>query len=438
MDDFALISEMMESVKIPKFFLARQDFPRKTIERDDIPAVLGPLLEQEKITSAIRPGMKICITAGSRGVCNVDRIIRTIVAFLKEKGADPFIIPAMGSHGGATAEGQRKILEDYGITEETMGCPVRATMEVRVIGKTKDGRDVKIDRYASEADGIVLVNRIKAHTCFRGKYESGLMKMMAIGLAKQAGAQECHRLGFGHMAESVEMFGNAVLENAKILFGVATVENAYDETSELYAMTPAEIPEKEPALLRHSFDLLPSILVDSCDTLIVDEVGKNFSGDGMDPNITGTFATPYASGGIKYQNVCVLDVSDESHGNGNGVGMAMSTTRRCYDKLDLAAMYINGITSKQVWSVRLPIIMKNDREAIQLCLWNLGDIDPEKARIVRIPNSLHLSHVLLSEAYYEEARSIKGLTVLSEPQELQFGPDGYLLMRGEKEWNNTL
>ena len=370
--------------------------------------------------------MRIAITAGSRGVANVALTTKCIADFVKKQGATPFIVPSMGSHGGATAEGQREILEGYGITEEYVGCPIISSMEVKNIGLTEDGREVFIDKHAAEADGIIIGCRIKPHTAFRGPYESGIMKMMAIGLGKQYGAQVCHEAGFKNMAKNVPMFGKAIIQNAPILFAVPTIENAYDETSKITAVNADEIEEKEPGLLKEAFANMPRILVDSCDVLVVDQIGKNFSGDGMDPNITGTFCTPYATGGIDAQRVCVLDLSPETHGNGIGLGYSSATTKRVFDKLDLAAMYPNAITCTVLGGVRIPIVMESDREAIQVCVQTCNEIDKENPRIVRIPNSLHIDHIMLSEAYYEEIKENPDIEIESEPAYLPFDDDGNL------------
>lgn len=329
------VADLVSDQKLPKMFKVRQKFLRNSIDVKEIPNIIKELLSDEKFSSQIRPGMRIAITAGSRGVANVALTTKCIADFVKRKGAEPFIVPAMGSHGGATAEGQKAILAGYGITEEDMECPILSSMEVKKIGLTEDGRDVFIDKYAAESDGIILGCRIKPHTAFRGPYESGIMKMMAIGLGKQHGAEVCHEAGFKNMAKNVPLFGKAIIKNAPILFAVPTIENAYDETCKIVAVNADEIEEKEPALLKEAAANMPRILVDSCDVLVVDQIGKNFSGDGMDPNITGTFCTPYATGGIQAQRVCVLDLSPETHGNGIGLGYSSATTKRVFDKLDL-------------------------------------------------------------------------------------------------------
>lgn len=292
-----VVADLVKDTYVPRMFRVKQNFPRPRIEKEEIPDVINGLLSQEKFASRIKPGMRIAITAGSRGVANVALTTRCIADFVKSRGASPFVVPAMGSHGGATAEGQKALLAGYGVTEENVGCPILSSMEVKKIGVNEEGGDVYIDKHAAEADGIILGRRIKPHTAFRGPYESGMMKMMAIGLGKQYGAEVCHEAGFKNMAKNVPLFGKCIIKNAPVLFAVPTIENAFDETCRILAVVAEDIEAQEPELLKEAFTYMPRILVDSCDVLIVDQIGKNFSGDGMDPNITGTFCTPMPAAG---------------------------------------------------------------------------------------------------------------------------------------------
>jgi len=420
------VADLVKDVTVPRMFRIRQIFPRNKIEPDEIPGIIKKLLSEEKFSSQIKPGMKIAITAGSRGIANNALTTKCISDFIKSKGAQPFVVPAMGSHGGSTSAGQREILRGYGITEEYLQCPILSSMEVKKIGVNEEGKDVYIDKYAAESDGIVIGCRIKPHTAFRGPYESGIMKMMAIGLGKQYGAEVCHEAGFKHMAKNVPLFGKAIIRYAPVLFAVPTIENAYDETCKIVAVNADEIEEMEPALLKEAASYMARILVDSCDVLIVDEIGKNYSGDGMDPNITGTFCSPYATGGIAAQRVAVLDLSKETHGNGIGLGFSSATTKRVFDKLDLASMYPNAITCTVLGGVRIPIIMESDKEAIQVCIKSCNEIDKTRPRVVRIPNSLHLEHIMLSEDYLEEIKGMETIEIESEPMDLPFDEDGML------------
>jgi len=421
-----VVSQLVAGVALPRMVRARQIFPRPKIEASDISGRVREILESDAFSAKIRPGMSIAITAGSRGIANVALITKAIVDFCKDKGALPFAVPAMGSHGGATAEGQLEVLRSFGITPEYLGCPIRSDMDTVMIGHTDEGHSVHIDKHAFSADGIIVGCRVKPHTCFRGPYESGIMKMLAIGLGKQYGADICHSAGFGKMAHNVPLFGKAVIKNAKLLFALASIENAYDETYRLEGVPPEDIEKTEPALLKDAYAHMPRILINECDVLIVDRIGKNFSGDGMDPNITGTFCTPYAGGGIKAQRVAVLGLSPETRGNANGIGMASATTKRVFEQMDFAVTYPNSITSKVLEACKLPMVMANEREAIQVCLRSCDDIDRTDPRIVRIPNSLHLEYIQISEALLPEACKTSGLEILSEPEPFAFDEHGNL------------
>ena len=421
-----VVSELIKDVKTPKMISVRQNFDGTHIDSADIPSVIAGEMKQEKIASRFRPGMRVAITAGSRGVANIALIIKCIADNLKTMGAVPFVVPAMGSHGGATAAGQRQIIESYGITEEYIGCEIISSMETVEIGKTETGRLVRIDRNAYEADGIVVCGRVKPHTGFRGPYESGIMKMMAIGLGKQFGAEMIHADGFHHFKEYIPMYGKAIIKNAPITCALAVLENAYEQTRELVALTPEEIIEEEPVLLERARSYMPRLLFDSCDVLIIDEAGKNISGNGMDPNITGRFPTDCANGGIKAQRVAILDMTAESHGNGCGMGLADCITRRYFDKIDLEATYPNAITSTMVGEMKIPMIMQNDREAVQLCIKSCNEIDKEHPRVIRIKNTLMLKDIEISEALLEEAKAHPDIEITGMLHPMTFNEDNNL------------
>ena len=421
------IRTLLQDVTVPKMARIRQIFDDTHIAEQDIPKVLREQLSRPAIADAIPAGGEVAITVGSRGVANIPLITKTIADFVKEKGATPFIVPAMGSHGGAMAEGQRLIIESYGVTEEAMGCEIRASMETVQIGTTEDGRPVRIDKYAAEADGIIVAGRIKPHTAFRGPYESGLMKMMAIGLGKQYGASIVHAAGFEHFAEDIPKYGTAILNNAKVLFGVGILENAYDKTRELHALTPQEIIDEEPELLLKAKSYMPRICFDSCDVLIVDEIGKDISGDGMDPNISGRFCTDCASGGINAQRVAVLDLTAASQGNANGLGLADVTTRRVLDKMDFEATYPNTITNKITETMKIPMVMESDKLAIQMAIRTCFGINEAAPRIVRIKNTMAMEYIEISEAMLEEAKRDPQIDIVSEPAPLPFDGNDDLL-----------
>lgn len=432
--DYSSIEPLLRDVKLPKMFRVTQSFPRERIE--DVAGETRRQLLNAQVKDHIRPGMTVAVTGSSRGIANMNVILREVVAFLKEAGAKPFIIPAMGSHGGATAEGQTQVLNSYGITEEFCGCPIRSSMETVHLGNVTDNGEVLpvyIDRYAWEADGVVIVNRIKPHSAFRGPYESGLTKMLCIGLGKQKGADSLHRDGFGTFATRIPLFGNFVRTHTNVLFGVGTIENAYDETNKIVVLHSEEIPQQEPTLLEYAKSLMPRILVPETDVLIVREIGKNFSGSGMDPNITGTWSTPYGGGGIRKQRTCVLDLTDVSHGNGLGIGQADTTTVRFFNKMDFVATYPNALTSTVFLPVKLAMVLRDDRMAIEAAVKTCNGVTPENARIVLIRNSLHMGELYLSEAFLPLARETEGMEIVSDCQPLPFDEGGNLLIWNDKE-----
>ena len=427
------VSELLRDIPIPRMFHAKQVFPADRITAEEIPGVVERELSQEAFASKIRPGMRIAITAGSRGIRNVDIITKAIVDFVKKQGAEPFIVPAMGSHGGATAEGQLEILESYNITPERMGCPIKSSMEVVELGVSSRGKPVYMDKNAFESDGVIVSCRLKPHNAFRGKVESGPCKMMTVGLGKQKGASLVHSDGMNHIAENIPTMAEVVIQSGKILFAIPCLENAYDETMKLEAILPENILTREPELLQLAFQNMPSLLVKACDVLVVDEIGKNYSGTGVDPNITGTFSTPYASGGIAVQRTAFLNLSEASHGNALGTGLASVITAKIFDEMDIEKMYPNCITSTVLASARIPCVVANDKEAIQICIRTCNEIEMEKARVVRIPNSLHIGQIMLSEAYYEDVLAGKypGVTAVDAPEELVFDDEGNLVTETE-------
>lgn len=423
------VSRLLKDTPIPKMFHARQTFPKDKILPEQIPDCVRAQLEQEQFASLIKPGMKIAITAGSRGIRNVDIITKSIVDFVISRGAHPFIVPAMGSHGGATAEGQLEVLASYNITPETMGCPVKSSMEVVELGYSERNRRVVMDKNAYEADGVIVSCRLKPHNAFRGSYESGPCKMMTVGLGKQVGASVVHSDGMDVIAQNIPTMAKVVLEKGNILFAFPCIENAYDETCHIEAILAKDILIREPELLKYAFSNMPKILVNEGDTLIVDEIGKNYSGTGVDPNITGTFSTPYATGGVKVQRTCFLNVSKESHGNTLGVGLSSAITKKIFDEMDVEKMYPNCITSTVLASARIPCVVSSDKEAIQICLKTCNKIDINHARVIRIANSLHIGTIMLSEAYYNDVKTGKypGMEALDEPEYMEFDTDGNLI-----------
>ena len=426
--DDGTVSRLLKDVRLPRMFHAAQRFADTHIKREEIEAAIFHEVRRSGMDLRIRPGMRVAITAGSRGIRNVDEITRSIAAFVKSRGAIPFIVPAMGSHGGATAQGQTELLAGYGITPDAMGCEILSSMETVLLGYSDLGKPVYMDKNAYEADGVILSCRLKPHNAFRGPVESGPCKMMTVGLGKQKGAEQVHADGMDIIAKNIPSMARVTLGTGKILFALPCLENAYDQTMMFEAIAPQDILRREEELLKIAFANMPSILVGAGDVLIVDCVGKNFSGTGVDPNITGTFSTPYASGGVDVQRTCFLNLSEESHGNSLGVGLASAITRRIFDRIDADAMYTNCITSTVIRSAMIPCVLSTDKEAVQFCLRTCNRIEGDNPRVIRIRNSLHLGQVMLSEAYYQDvlAGRYAGLTALDAPEDMLFSEEGTL------------
>lgn len=419
------LRQVLAGTPIPRMCRVRQIFKRDEIR--DIPACLRERLDNPELRSRIKPGMRVVLTGSSRQIANMPLILRELASFVREQGAQPYIIPAMGSHGGATDEGQREILESYGITEEACGCPIFSSMETVRVGEVLDGDEVRVDKFAHDADAVIVVGRIKGHTAFRGPYESGLIKMMAIGMGKRAGADSLHKEGFGKMGERLPVFARAVFDSCNVIFGVAPIENEFDQTCRIEVIPAEEIFEKEPGLLLYAKSRMPRLLIPETDVLMVHEIGKNFSGSGMDPNVTGTFGTPFASGGIRKQRTVVFDISDESHGSFIGLGMADTTTRRAFEKLDTNATYFNMITSTVLKVGKIPMVLEDDKLALQAALKTLTQVDKSHIRMVYIKNTLSLETIMVSEALLDQVRARDDMEILEEPRELRFDGSGALL-----------
>ena len=419
-----IIKSLLQEVVLPRMVKIRQTFPAAEIS--DVPAALCEALSQSGQLDRIQPGMRIAIAVGSRGVDQIPVLVGVTVAELKKRGAEPFVIPAMGSHGGATAGGQAEVLAHLGVTEEAVGCPNVSSMEVVEISRLANGLPVFIDKHAFEADGIVLINRVKPHTAFRGPNESGLAKMIAIGLGKQKGAETCHAYGFKHMAAHVPAVALETIAKAPILFGIGTVENAYDHVAKIVVAGADELIEIDKKLLVEAKAAMPRIPFSPIDALVIDEIGKDISGDGMDPNITGRYPTPYPTGGPEVSKMVVLDLTEKTNGNANGVGTADFTTRRLVDKTDFKSMYANGLTSTVVGPTAIPLTLDCDRDAIRAAVKTSNALDLSQVRLVRIKNTLQLNEIMISESLLAEARTFENISILSAPFDLQFDDQGNL------------
>ncbi len=411
----------------PKVVPVRQRFHSTRVA--DIPDRVAREVGRLDLSGRLKPGDSVAITAGSRGVANIAAITRSLAEEFKKRGARPFIVPAMGSHGGGTAEGQRGVLERYGITEASMGVPVRATMETLPIGESPEGVPVVLDRNALEADHIAVVNRIKPHTDFDAEIESGLTKMLAIGLGKHQGAIRYHRANKRHGYYRVLTgVAEVVRRRCSILLGLGIVENGYDQTGAIEAMTSDELFEVEKRLLKVAKSWLARIPFDRGDLLLVDEMGKNVSGTGMDTNVIGRRAgsgKPFA-GAPRFSRIVVRDLTPESYGNAIGVGMADVVTRRLVDKIDTRPTYVNALTSTNLESVRIPVTVDSDREALETAISTSGAPSGEDCRMVWIRNTLKLDRFVASEALLEEVEANRELQVLGNPGELDFDAQGNL------------
>jgi hypothetical protein len=398
---------------------------RQQFERVALTELEQSVAQQVGAKLQCAPGARIGIAAGSRGVANIARITKAVADAVKAKGGVPFIFPAMGSHGGATAEGQREILATYGINEETMGCPIRSSMEVVALDSGGLEMPLFMDKHAYEADGVILVNRIKPHTAFHGDYESGLIKMSVIGLGKERLASELHRYGVYGLKTLLPQAGRQILATGKVVLGVGIVENAYDETAIIEALTPAEILTREPELLKIAKQMIPKFPLETIDVLMVDRIGKDISGSGMDPNVIGRMrihGEPEPES-PRIKVIIAADLTDATHGNACGIGLADVTTRRLRDKVDWEVTYTNGVTSGFYEHFALPIVAATDAQALE---WGIrASHDPHKPkRIVRITDTLHLSEMYVSDAALTEVKD--KVEILSDPQPL-FDTQGTLI-----------
>jgi len=413
-------------ISLPKMANVRQKFEATRLQ--DISAAVGDQFRRPEVRKLIVRGQVVAVGCGSRGVANIAEITRSVIRELQAAGARPFVFPAMGSHGAATAEGQKKVLESYGISETTTGVPIKASMETVVVGNLSDGTPVHVDKHAAQADGVVVINRIKPHTGFRGATESGLTKMLSIGIGKIAGAATYHSHGMDRFPELLPQIRDVVLGACNVLFGVGVVENAYDETA-LVELIPAQrLGAREPELQALAKQFMPQLYFDEIDVLIIDEMGKNVSGAGFDPNITGRNRRA-----VKWEakplikKIVVLGLTRESMGNATGIGSADVISMRVWREFDVASTYANIITSANLDGAAIPLVMNADRDAIGLAVKTVIRVKPEDCRIVRIKNTLHLSEIQVSEPLFELVRrDPERFELASAPAPFAFDASGTL------------
>lgn len=404
-------------IPLPKFVKVKQHFKQERIDdiAKEVRTQLIPHLTHLK-------GKNIAIGVGSRGIANIKEIAKTLVDELIKAGAKPFIIPTMASHGGATASGQTEVLASYGITPESMGVPVDASMEVVSIGELEPGLPVYVAQSAFQADGIVVIARVKAHTAFRGPIESGVAKMLAIGLGKQIGADSLHHQGFGRFAELIPKAAQMVVEKTKVLFALGIVENAYEQTYKIEVLSRADIlaMEKEMALLEESRRIMGRLLFPEFDVLVIEEIGKNISGDGQDPNVTGLYINKYCNGGPRFQKSVIFSLTEETHGNANGIGVVDVVTRNLFDNIDFISTYTNSFTSTEFLPVKIPMVAGSKEDALRIVVKACNGVDPGKHRIVWIKNTMELAEIVISEALLEKAQGHSQIEILTETGDLTF------------------
>ncbi|MDW7658665.1 MAG: DUF362 domain-containing protein [Bacillota bacterium] len=404
----------------PKLIKVRQSFP--TNQLTDIERTVRQ--EIDRVGLLITPGAHIAITVGSRGIANLDRIVRATVDAVKARSASPFIIPAMGSHGGATAAGQTDVLAGYGITEAAVGAPVRSSMEVVELPQGSIGHKLYQDKLAYEADGIIVLNRVKVHTDFHGNTESGLLKMCVIGLGKHKQALAVHRYGVHGIRDLLPAAAEQIIRSSKIILGLGIVENAYDQTSVIRAVLPQEMRQEEMKLLDICRQNMPKLPIDQLNLLIVDQMGKEISGSGMDTNIIGRMAIRGEPEPVvpDIRTLVVTDLSAATHGNASGMGLADFITKRLQEKIDFQATYENILTSTFSERGKMPIVAETDRQAVGFAMRTWGPVDPEDAAIARIRDTLHLEYLYVSRPVLNQCAQLEQL---GDEQE-QFDADGTL------------
>jgi hypothetical protein len=430
--------KMLGGIVIPRFRLARQRFRADRI--DDVRATLQGELAKPGRLDAIKPGMRVAIAVGSRGIANVTQIIRDLIASIRQAGAEPFIVPGMGSHGGATAEGQARMLASVGVSEELCGAPVVSSMEARPIGQasvTARGEKVVIpvflDANALSADALVPVVRIKPHTAYRGPYESGICKMLVIGLGKHVGAMAYHKYGFGIFADVIPAVAGSVLSRVNVPFTLACVENARHETAVLEAVPGDKILAREPELLKIAFSFMGQLYFENLDELIVEEIGKDISGDGMDPNITGSYPNEFCGQGLSVESRVVLGLSEGTHGSAVGLGMADYTTVKTMLQVDPISTYTNAMTSRASCVAKLPLVMPDDLTAIRAGIFKSTSPTADAPRVVKIRDTGNIDLIEISESLWPEAEARPEVTLEGEAYELDFDENRMLISRLRKQ-----
>ena len=424
--------EIFERGTLPEWALVRQRLDADEIATAEIATVVAREFARPGTGERITAGQHVAITAGSRGIDRIAEILRAVVDEVRRRGGEPFIVPAMGSHAGATADSQRDLLAHYGVSEAAMGCPVRSSMDVVQLGTVEDGVPVYCDRIArEEADVVLPVGRVKAHSDFRGPIESGLCKMMAIGLGKQKGADTLHARSFAAFHHLIPAAASLVMAKVNIPFGVALIENGFSHLSAIEAVPAEAILTREPELLALANRKMARLSGDQIDVLILDEFGKNISGSGADPNVTnrdptGLLTIPDQPAKPAIQRTIVRSLTSETDGNAAGIGSHDVILRRAADQIDLVKTYMNQVTSKMPGGARIPMMADHDRQALYLALASATNIDPERFRIARIINTKALEYVWVSAPLLDDLLSADAVDPVGQPRPITFGDDGML------------
>lgn len=415
------------NIRFPRMIKVRQKFDSYKVE--DIHSIICEQMSQKNIRKKIKPGMSIAIGVGSRGISNLFEIVQGVIDEIRKYGANPFVVPAMGSHGCATSEGQKEVLASYGITEKTLKVPIKSSMNVVQVGQNCEGIPVYFDEIAFYSDGIIPINRVKIHTDFRGEVESGLLKMLVIGFGNHKGASTIHSFGLKNFCYLIPEIGSIIIKKTPILFGIACIEDAFEEIAEIKVLLPNEFYPQEKEMLKKSKKIMARIKIPLIDVLIIDEIGKNISGDCLDPNIVGRFSDKQNNDveAPQVKVIVVLRLTKESLGNANGIGYADITVKELFDKINFSATYVNAFTSGVLDVAKIPIVMDTDKEAIALGIKITNITNTSNARVVRIKNTLNIHEIMVSESIYQEIKDKRDFEVIGSFKKMEFNESGVII-----------
>ncbi len=416
------LNNQLKNVEFPEMIKIKQNFSNKHVNEPDV--YLHKKITENNLIQQISSGDNIAIPVGSRGIKMIVPMLKKLISLVKKYGGRPFIVPAMGSHGGATAKGQLNVLKKLGITEKIVGAPIYSSMDTVLLGYSDNGLPVYIDKYVAQSDGIILLNRVKPHTSFRGNIESGLRKMLVIGVGKQKGASICHKLGFEKMEVNIKSISDVIIDNINIIIAAGIIENAYGKIYDIEVMDSNEITEREPELLEVARSQMSKILFSDLDILIIDEIGKDISGTGMDTNVTGRYHTYVESHQPNINKIVVLDLTEKSDGNANGIGLADYTTQKAKQKISLEKMYMNAITSTVPLSVKIPMTLDSSKFAIAAAIKTANLRDKSKIRLIKIKNTSSLDQIYISKSLISEIEKNNNLEIIGDLENFKFDKKG--------------